>query len=88
MFEKRHPAFWKALTPDLMPDVTRPASSLLDSAVLAALGGAENITSKQKVALTRVRVQVCDASKLTLHAQQLPNVMPLANGVVHVLVGL
>ena len=88
MFEKLHQAFWKALTTDLMPDVTRPASSLLDSTVLAALGGAENITSEQKVALTRVRVQVCDASKLTLYAQQLPNVMPLANGVVHVLVGL
>ena len=87
MFEKMRQALWKALSPDLVPDAASAASSLLDSAVLAALGGADNVKSELKVALTRVRVEVCDASKMAAHVQALPNVMVFANGVVHVLEG-
>lgn len=37
MFAKLHQAFWKALTPDLLPD-TSVATSLLNNATLAGLG--------------------------------------------------
>ena len=90
MFAKLHQAFWKALTPDLLPD-TNVASSLLNNATLAGLGGAVNVKSEQKVALTRVRVVLRDGSKLdtkALHRAGVPGVMVLADNVVHVLVGL
>ena len=63
MFEKLQRAFWKALTPDLVAE-TVAAPGLLSAEVLKALGGAENLKSQQRVALTRVRVQLQDATRL------------------------
>ncbi|MGE1153024.1 PTS transporter subunit EIIB, partial [Pseudomonas kitaguniensis] len=57
MFEKLQQAFWKALTPDLIAEtVTVATPGVLSADVLSALGGAGNLTSQQRVALTRVRV--------------------------------
>ncbi|MGY2403008.1 PTS transporter subunit EIIB [Pseudomonas sp. SDO5271_S396] len=96
MFEKLQRAFWKALTPDLIVEaVTAPSASssqnLLSADVLSALGGAENLKSQQRVALTRVRVQLQDAGKMNsgaLTAAGVPGVMVLSGGVVHLLTGL
>lgn len=92
MFEKLQRAFWKALTPDLVAETAAaPASSLLPNDVLSALGGADNLTSQQRVALTRVRVQLQDAGRLdqaALKAAGVPGVMVLAGGVVHLITGL
>ncbi|MGZ0716923.1 PTS transporter subunit EIIB [Pseudomonas palleroniana] len=92
MFEKIQRAFWKALTPDLIAEtVTAPTQSLLSAEVLSALGGADNLKSQQRVALTRVRVQLQDAGRLDemrLKAAGVPAVMVLAGGVVHLLTGL
>lgn len=92
MFEKLQRAFWKALTPDLIAEtVTAPTQSLLSAEVLNALGGADNLKSQQRVALTRVRVQLQDVAKLdaaALKAAGVPGVMMLTGGVVHLLTGL
>lgn len=90
MFEKLQQAFWKALTPDLIAE-TAAAPGLLSADVLRALGGADNLKSQQRVALTRVRVQLQDAAKVdaaALKAAGVPGVMVLAGGVVHLLTGL
>ncbi|GAB5338992.1 PTS transporter subunit EIIB [Pseudomonas fluorescens] len=92
MFEKLQRAFWKALTPDLIAEtVVAPTLSLLSAAMLNALGGADNLKSQQRVALTRVRVQLLDAGRLdtqALKAAGVPGVMVLTGGVVHLLTGL
>lgn len=92
MFEKLQRAFWKALTPDLIAEtVTAPTQSLLSAEVLNALGGADNLKSQQRVALTRVRVQLQDAARVdaaALKAAGVPGVMMLTGGVVHLLTGL
>ncbi|MGU9819737.1 PTS transporter subunit EIIB [Pseudomonas sp. LF090] len=92
MFEKLQRAFWKALTPDLIAEtVAAPTPSLLSASVLSALGGAHNLKSQQRVALTRVRVQLQDAARLdepALKAAGVPGVMVLVGGVVHLLTGL
>ncbi|EFQ61503.1 MULTISPECIES: PTS transporter subunit EIIB [Pseudomonas] len=93
MFEKLQQAFWKALTPDLVAEaVPAPEGEhLLSAGVLGALGGADNLTSQRRVALTRVRVQLRDAGRLdelALKAAGVPAVMVLAGGVVHLLTGL
>ncbi|MFQ6592012.1 MULTISPECIES: PTS glucose transporter subunit IIB [Pseudomonas] len=92
MFEKIQRAFWKALTPDLIAETaTAPTQSLLSAEVLSALGGADNLKSQQRVALTRVRVQLQDVGRLDemrLKAAGVPAVMVLAGGVVHLLTGL
>ncbi|WP_017902447.1 PTS transporter subunit EIIB [Pseudomonas asplenii] len=102
MFEKFRQAFWKALTPDLVPEqaVAQPhdgsipvqtAASLLAEPVLAALGGEANLKSRQSVALTRLRVELHDASRLdqaALRKAGVPGVMALRGGVVHLLMGL
>ncbi|MDD5445582.1 MAG: PTS transporter subunit EIIB [Pseudomonas fluorescens] len=92
MFEKLQRAFWKALTPDLIAEtVVAPTPSLLSAAMLNALGGAVNLKSQQRVALTRVRVQLLDAGRLdtqALKAAGVPGVMVLTGGVVHLLTGL
>ncbi|MGE7960181.1 PTS transporter subunit EIIB [Pseudomonas sp. NPDC089530] len=96
MFEKLQRAFWKALTPDLVPDhpkaaVQPKAEAALGPELLAALGGANNLKSQQRVALTRVRVELHDPSLLDAAALQgagVPGVMALAGGVVHLLVGV
>ena len=92
MFEKLQRAFWKALTPDLIAEtVAAPAQSLLSTEVLNALGGVDNLTSQQRVALTRVRVQLQDAGRLdaqALKAAGVAGVMVLGGGVVHLLTGL
>ncbi|WP_395610679.1 PTS glucose transporter subunit IIB [Pseudomonas sp. B22129] len=92
MFDKLQRAFWKALTPDLIAEtVAAPQQSLLSAEVLAALGGAENLKSQQRVALTRVRVQLQDAARMdggALKAAGVPGVMVLTGGVVHLITGL
>ncbi|MBZ6459440.1 MULTISPECIES: PTS transporter subunit EIIB [Pseudomonas fluorescens group] len=92
MFEKLQRAFWKALTPDLIAEtVTAPKQSLLSADMLRALGGADNLKSQQRVALTRVRVQLQDAGRVdeaALRAAGVSGVMVLAGGVVHLLTGL
>ena len=92
MFEKLQRAFWKALTPDLIAETaTAPTQSLLSVEVLNALGGADNLKSQQRMALTRVRVQLQDVAKVdttALKAAGVPGVMVLTGGVVHLLTGL
>ncbi|WP_314533811.1 PTS transporter subunit EIIB [uncultured Pseudomonas sp.] len=92
MFEKLQRAFWKALTPDLIAEtVVAPTQSLLSAEVLNALGGADNLKSQQRVALTRVRVQLQDAAKVDAAALKMAGVagvMVLSGGVVHLLTGL
>ncbi|WP_248748635.1 PTS transporter subunit EIIB [Pseudomonas sp. MWU15-20650] len=92
MFEKLQRAFWKALTPDLIAETpATPTPSLLSADVLSALGGADNLKSQQRVALTRVRVQLQNAEKFdaaALKAAGVPGVMVLTGGVVHLLTGL
>lgn len=92
MFEKLQRAFWKALTPDLIAEtVVAPAQGLLSTEVLNALGGVDNLKSQQRVALTRVRVQLQDAGRLdaqALKAAGVPAAMVLTGGVVHLLTGL
>jgi len=94
MFEKFQRAFWKALTPDLVletPQAAPVSETLLAPAVLNALGGAENLKSQQRVALTRVRVQLQDVAKMDAGALKMagvPAVMVLAGGIVHLLTGL
>ncbi|MBC3255833.1 PTS transporter subunit EIIB [Pseudomonas paralactis] len=92
MFEKLQRAFWKALTPDLVAEtVAVPTPSLLSADVLSALGGEGNVTSQQRVALTRVRVQLKEGERLdesALKAAGIPAVMVLPGGVLHLLTGL
>ncbi|AUG09748.1 PTS transporter subunit EIIB [Pseudomonas sp. S09G 359] len=92
MLDKLKQAFWKALTPDLIAEtVVAPAQGLLSADVLAALGGADNLKSQQRVALTRVRVQLQDAAKFdaaALKAAGVPAAMVLTGGIVHLLTGL
>ncbi|WP_285428785.1 PTS transporter subunit EIIB, partial [Pseudomonas sp. lyk4-R2A-8] len=91
MFEKLQRAFWKALTPDLVAEtVATPTQGLLSADVLSALGGANNLKSQQRVALTRVRVHLQDAGRLdeaALKATGVQGVMVLAGGVVHLITG-
>ena len=92
MFEKLQRAFWKALTPDLVAEtVTASTPSLLSAEMLSALGGEGNVTSQQRVALTRVRVQLREAGRLdesALKAAGIPAVMVLPGGVLHLLTSL
>ena len=95
MFEKLQRAFWKALTPDLVVDqakvVVRLGEVTLEPSVLAALGGSNNLKSQQRIALTRVRVELHDDTQLdpiALRAAGVPGVMALAGGVVHLVMGL
>ncbi len=92
MFEKLQRAFWKALTPDLIAETVAPSTpSLLSADVLDALGGADNLKTQQRVALTRVRVQLQDAARVdvaALKAAGVPGVIVLAGGTVHLLTGL
>ncbi|WP_350613691.1 PTS glucose transporter subunit IIB [Pseudomonas sp. HY7a-MNA-CIBAN-0227] len=96
MFEKMQRAFWKALTPDLIAEtpqaVVAPVGETpLSPGVLSALGGADNLKSQQRVALTRVRVQLLNSESLdevALRAAGVPGVMVLAGGVVHLITGL
>ena len=94
MFEKLQQAFWKALTPDLVAEavVAEPAAdAMLAPEVLSALGGASNLKSQQRVALTRIRVQLQDPARVdeaALKAAGITAVMVLAGGVVHLITGL
>ncbi|MGC5704300.1 PTS transporter subunit EIIB [Pseudomonas sp. NFXW11] len=94
MFEKLQQAFWKALTPDLVPDQPQagnPGTRVLNEPMLAALGGSANIKSQQPLALTRLRLELHDPQLLDAVALRLagvPAVMPLGAGVVHLLLGL
>ena len=91
MFDKVRKAFWKVLTPDLVADAPAKPASTLDEAILAALGGASNVKSEQRVALTRIRVELDDITRLDPHALRLagvPGVLSLPGGLVHLVVGL
>ena len=91
MFDKVQKAFWKALTPDLVAELPVNSASCLDDTVLAALGGAGNLKSGQRVALTRIRVELADVTRLDLQALRVAGVagvMALPGGVLHLLVGL
>lgn len=91
MFDKVQKAFWKALTPDLVVQEPDKSASGLDDAVLSALGGASNLKSEQRVALTRIRVELADVTRMDLQALRVagvPGVMALPGGVLHLLVGL
>ncbi|SFG77566.1 PTS transporter subunit EIIB [Pseudomonas sp. NFACC45] len=93
MFDKLQQAFWKALTPDLVPEEPRPATAVdeLSPAIIAALGGVDNLKSHQPVALTRLRVELRDVERIdrpALSAAGVAGVMTLGNGVVHLITGL
>ncbi|CAI8985465.1 PTS glucose transporter subunit IIB [Pseudomonas sp. IT-347P] len=94
MLDKLQKAFWKALTPDLVvdtPDVPAESTDGLSAAIVAALGGADNLQSQQPLALTRVRVVLRDVSIIdqqALSAAGVAGVMPLKEGVVHLITGL
>ncbi|MET3456604.1 MULTISPECIES: PTS transporter subunit EIIB [Pseudomonas] len=93
MFDKLQQAFWKALTPDLVPEEPKqsPAVEGLAPAIIAALGGAENLKSHQPVALTRLRVELRDVTRIDragLSVAGVMGVMMLDNGVVHLITGL
>ncbi|SDB48576.1 Phosphotransferase system IIB components [Pseudomonas sp. NFACC23-1] len=93
MFDKLQQAFWKALTPDLVPEEPRPATALdeLSPAIVVALGGADNLKHHQPVALTRLRVELQDVARIdrpALSAAGVTGVMTLDNGVVHLITGL
>ncbi|WP_339483367.1 MULTISPECIES: PTS transporter subunit EIIB [unclassified Pseudomonas] len=93
MFDKLQQAFWKALTPDLVPEEPKRPGSVegLAPAIIAALGGADNLKAHQPVALTRLRVELRDAARIDrigLSAAGVAGVMTLDNGVVHLITGL
>ncbi|MGA5586660.1 PTS transporter subunit EIIB [Pseudomonas siliginis] len=94
MFDKLQQTFWKALTPDLVPDETKVAAEPvagLSAEIVAALGGVDNLKSQQPVALTRVRVALHDAACVDRRALRLAGVagvMPLEGGVLHLITGL
>ena len=91
MFDNVRKAFWKALTPDLVVDESGKLESVLQPAVLAALGGAGNVKSEQRVALTRIRVELADITRLdpqALRAAGVPEILSLPGGLVHLVVGL
>ena len=91
MFDNVRKAFWKALTPDLVVDEPGKLDSQLQPAVLAALGGVGNVKSEQRVALTRIRVELADITRLdpqALRAAGVPGISSLPGGLVHLVVGL
>ena len=91
MFDNVRKAFWKALTPDLVVDESGKHESVLQPAVLAALGGAGNVKSEQRVALTRIRVELADITRLdpqALRAAGVPGILSLPGGLVHLVAGL
>ena len=91
MFDKALKAFWKALTPDLVADETGQSASILDETVITALGGASNVKSEQRVALTRIRVELADITRLdpqALRVAGVPGILSLPGGVVHLVVGV
>ncbi|AXA55544.1 PTS transporter subunit EIIB [Pseudomonas thivervalensis] len=63
----------------------------LAPAIIAALGGAENLKSHQPVALTRLRLELRDVARIDragLSIAGVTGVMTLDNGVVHLITGL
>lgn len=93
MFDKLQRTFWKALTPDLVPDEPKPAASVdgVAPAIVAALGGVDNLKQHQTVALTRLRVELRDIARIDrsgLRAAGVAGVLSLDNGVVHLITGL
>ena len=93
MFDKLQRAFWKALTPDLVPEEPKRPAAVegLAPAIVAALGGADNLKSHQPVALTRLRVELLDVARIDragLSGAGVTGVMMLDNGVVHLITGL
>ena len=91
MFDKALKAFWKALTPDLVADEPGKPASTLGTAVLAALGGVGNVKTEQRVALTRIRVELADITRLdpqALRVAGVPGILSLPDGVVHLEVGV
>ncbi|MCY1358388.1 hypothetical protein D9M69_449220 [compost metagenome] len=100
MFERVRELFWKALTPDLVAEDTvasslaeldAPIEAGIDPVLVAALGGASNLKSLRRVALTRLRAELRDAARLdagALSAAGVQALMTFPNGRFHLLVGL
>ena len=91
MFDKVLKALLKALTPDLVADEPGKPASTLGTAVLAALGGTGNVKTEQRVALTRIRVELADITRLdpqALRVAGVPGILSLPDGVVHLVVGV
>ncbi|HWH87099.1 MAG TPA: PTS transporter subunit EIIB [Pseudomonas sp.] len=94
MLDKLQQAFWKALTPDLLPEELKaPAEpgEHLSAEIVAALGGVDNLKAQQPVALTRVRVALHDASRIDRQALTdagVVGVMALEGDVLHLITGL
>lgn len=94
MFDKLQQAFWKALTPDLVPDEVKAVAEPivgLSAEIVAALGGVDNLKSQQPLALTRVRVTLHDEARVdrqALSVAGVAGVMPLEGGVLHLITGL
>lgn len=94
MFDKLQQAFWKALTPDMVPDeanITADAVAGLNAEIVAALGGVDNLKSQQPLALTRVRVTLHDEARVdrqALSVAGVSGVMCLEGGVLHLITGL
>lgn len=93
MFDKLQQAFWKALTPDLVPEEVKAAADAvagLSAEIVAALG-VDNLKSQQPLALTRVRVTLHDEARVdrqALSVAGVAGVMPLEGGVLHLITGL
>ena len=74
----------------MVDEPAKPVSTL-DKTVLAALGGSGNIKTEQRVALTRIRVELADITRLdpqALRVAGVPGILSLPGGVVHLVVGL
>ena len=96
MLEKLQRAFWKALTPDLLPEqlpstATGASEHGLSAQIQKSLGGSSNIKSQQHLALTRIRVELHDPELVDNGALRQGGVaatMQLPGAVLHLLVGL
>ncbi|QLG89216.1 PTS glucose transporter subunit IIBC [Chitinibacter bivalviorum] len=83
-----HTAVAAATSPASKPAAVAKQAS--NPALLAALGGKANIRNVSPLAVTRVRVELVDSKLLNvdaLKAQGVEGVAPLADGVVHLIVG-
>jgi PTS system glucose-specific IIC component len=77
--------------PDLAKLPPDPHAGEKAAAMIAALGGAENLRTVDAVALTRLRVEVTDpvaVSETALQAAGVQGMMRLREDVLHLVVGL
>jgi PTS system glucose-specific IIC component len=90
----RTPAAVPPAAPSAPPAVPGAESDLgvreLAGRLLAALGGRSNVTRLEAVALTRVRVELADATRFdedAAHAAGVAGIMRVAPGTLHLIVG-